>query len=153
MKKIIEINCFQVARYDWKRFHCNFFLNINAKINLNHSDKSCHAFASKLDRKSAYFSQQYSHKVDRYQSLYVQSYLSLNFFTDEEPVVILVNQVTEQQAILQEQILKSYRGNEIIEQITKQKHEATRSVVYAVNSDERIEQELKEYAIFTFHLN
>lgn len=77
----------------------------------------------------------------------------LNVLTGEEPVVILVNQVTEQQAILQEQILKSYRGNEIIEQITKQKHEATRVVVYAVNSDERIEQELKEYAIFTFHLN
>ena len=68
---------------------------------------------------------------------------------EEEPVVILVNQVTEQQAILQEQILKSYRGNEIIEQIKKQKHEATRVVVYAANSDERIEQELKEY---DFHL-
>ena len=59
--------------------------------------------------------------------------------------------MTEQQAILQEQILKSYRGNEIIEQIKKQKHEATRVVVYAANSDERIEQELKEYGFHLFY--
>ena len=64
--------------------------------------------------------------------------------TSDDPAIILVNQVTAQQAVLQEQILKNYRGVEIIDQVKKNTHEATRVIVYAANSDERLEQELKE---------
>ena len=64
--------------------------------------------------------------------------------SDTDPVIALVEQVTEQQNNLQEQILKTYRGNEIIEQAEKQRNQATKLVVYAASSDDRIEQELKE---------
>ena len=64
------------------------------------------------------------------------------FFQD--PSVVLVEAVTERQTVMQEQILKSYSGQEIIEQIEKQKFEAIKYVVYAENSNELIEQELKE---------